>query len=54
MTLVAATLSVALSAAPWLLLGLTIAGLIKALLDENSAGTRLCPKQISGWCAQAK
>ena len=34
MTLVAATLSVALSAAPWLLLGLTIAGLIKALLDE--------------------
>ena len=34
MPLVAATLSVALSAAPWLLLGLTIAGLIKALLDE--------------------
>ncbi|WP_445005121.1 SO_0444 family Cu/Zn efflux transporter [Halomonas mongoliensis] len=35
MPLVAATLSVALSAAPWLLLGLTIAGLIKALLDET-------------------
>lgn len=35
MTLIHAILQVALSAAPWLLLGLTIAGLIKALLPEQ-------------------
>lgn len=35
MSLLHAILQVALSAAPWLLLGLTIAGLIKALLPES-------------------
>ncbi len=35
MSLLHAILQVALSAAPWLLLGLTIAGLIKALLPEQ-------------------
>jgi uncharacterized protein len=34
MTLLLAILDIALSAAPWLLLGLSLAGLIKALLDE--------------------
>ncbi|WP_416137458.1 SO_0444 family Cu/Zn efflux transporter [Halomonas sp. HK25] len=36
MTLALAILDIALSAAPWLLLGLTIAGLIKALVPETS------------------